>query len=99
MYPGVKIDHLDMAGIKISRYTFDAGWYWPEEIDSCQEEHLIWFVMAGRFGLKMDDGAEVQFEPGDIARIPPGHTVWVIGDEPVEAINIETFTNDSEAHK
>ena len=35
----------------------------------------------------MDDGTEVQGGPGDIAVIPPGHSAWVVGDEPCVSID------------
>ena len=30
----------------------------------------------------MDDGTEIEFGPGDVAIIDPGHDGWVVGDEP-----------------
>jgi hypothetical protein len=30
----------------------------------------------------MDDGTEMEFGPGDVAIIDPGHDGWVVGDEP-----------------
>ena len=35
----------------------------------------------------MDDGAEEEFGPGDVAVIPPGHNAWVVGNEPVVGID------------
>ena len=35
----------------------------------------------------MDDGEEEEFGPGDAAVIPPGHNAWVVGNEPVVAID------------
>jgi hypothetical protein len=35
----------------------------------------------------MDDGTEEEFGPGDAAVIPPGHNSWVVGNEPVIAID------------
>lgn len=32
--------------------------------------------------MKADDGQELEFGPGDVADIPPGHDGWVIGNEP-----------------
>ena len=32
--------------------------------------------------VKADDGQELEFGPGDVADIPPGHDGWVIGNEP-----------------
>jgi mannose-6-phosphate isomerase-like protein (cupin superfamily) len=35
----------------------------------------------------MDDGKEEEFGPGDALVVPPGHNVWVIGNEPVVAVD------------
>jgi hypothetical protein len=33
------------------------------------------------------DSSEDEFGPGDTGVIPPGHNAWVIGNEPVVAID------------
>jgi hypothetical protein len=48
--------------------------------DSCQVGHLI-HVTSGRIVVRMDDGSEAEFGPGDVGSIPPGHDAWVVGDE------------------
>ena len=61
--------------------------------DSCQTHHLGHLV-SGRLGVRMDDGTEMEFGPGDVYEIPPGHDGWVIGDEPAvgfEIMGAETF--------
>ena len=35
----------------------------------------------------MDDGTEEEVGPGDAAVVPPGHSAWVVGNEPVVAID------------
>ena len=37
--------------------------------------------VSGRLGVKMDDGTEQEFGPGDISLLPPGHNAWVVGKE------------------
>ena len=44
-------------------------------------------MMSGHIKIVMDDGSEEEFGPGDTAVIPPGHNAWVVGDEPVVAID------------
>ncbi len=41
----------------------------------------------------MTDGSEQEFGPGDVGVIPPGHDAWVVGNEPVVAIDILGMTH------
>jgi uncharacterized cupin superfamily protein len=38
--------------------------------------------------VKMDDGAQVEFGPGDAFYMPPGHDAWIVGDKQCVAIDI-----------
>jgi class 3 adenylate cyclase len=75
------------------------GWRWSEDLQpsagtpSCQVHHVQVFL-SGRFGVRMDDGEEVEFGPLEIGDIPPGHDAWVIGDEPVVILD---FAGHSDA--
>jgi quercetin dioxygenase-like cupin family protein len=55
--------------------------------ESCQAPHLQYHV-AGRLRVVMDDGQEMEFGPGDVSWLPPGHDAWVVGDEPAVVIDI-----------
>jgi len=37
--------------------------------------------------IRMDDGSEEEFGPGDVGYVPPGHNAWVVGNEPVVGID------------
>jgi hypothetical protein len=37
--------------------------------------------------IKMDDGSEEEWGPGDVGYVPPGHNAWVVGNEPLVAID------------
>jgi hypothetical protein len=41
----------------------------------------------------MDDGTEMEFGPGDVGNIPPGHDAWVVGNEPAVMIDISGMEN------
>lgn len=32
--------------------------------------------------VRTDDGQEIEFGPGDVSDISPGHDGWVVGNEP-----------------
>ena len=94
--PGNKIQQVNLENFTISRIEVEPGWSWSETLppiigtETCQFEHPIWMVISGRFAVKMDDdGTTQEFGPGDIGMIPPGHDAWVVGDEPVTAIDIQ----------
>ena len=56
----------------VGRATFLPGWKWSEYIkpiaktDSCQAAHPGYFI-SGRMKAVMDDGAEIEYGPGDFA--------------------------------
>lgn len=74
-------------GVVVGKATFEPGWRWSEHVkpiagtNSCQAAHLG-FVLSGRQRVTMDDGTELEFGPGDVVAIPPGHDGEVVGDEP-----------------
>ena len=88
-----KIELATIDGITFGRATFDQGWKWSKSVkpiaktESCQAPHTQYFI-SGRLKVVMDDGTEKEFGPGDFGIIPPGHDAWVIGNEPVVAIDI-----------
>ena len=89
---GGSVDVVNFGELQPMRTTFQPGWRWSESVkpivktESCQVHHLSYFL-SGRLVVRMDDGSEAEFGPGDIAEIPEGHDAWVIGDEPVVALD------------
>lgn len=81
------VELVNIGGGMVGKATFEPGWRWSEHVKpiagtgSCQAAHLG-YVLSGRQGIRMDDGTELEFGPGDVIAIPPGHDGWVIGDEP-----------------
>ena len=87
-----KVEVVNLPDIQVMRTIFEPGWRWSEHIkpvagtDSCQVHHLNYFI-SGRLAVRMDDGSTAEFGPGDIGVVPPGHDAWVVGNEPVVAID------------
>ena len=71
----------------VSRVTYFPGFRWSTDIAPvagtalCQASHFL-YVVSGRCHVKMADGAEADYGPGDLGVIPAGHDAWVVGDEP-----------------
>ncbi|MCX7016935.1 MAG: cupin domain-containing protein [Candidatus Sumerlaeota bacterium] len=88
-----KLELVTLGGITFGRATLEPGWKWSTcvkpmvKTKSCQSSHLQ-YHLSGRLHVVMDDGTEVEFGPGDVSMIPPGHDAWVIGDEPVVVLDI-----------
>ena len=85
-FPKGKLDLITMGGVTFDRHVLDPGWKWSEcnkplrNTPSCQAPHNC-YVVAGRLHVIMDDGAEAEIGPGDVAVIAPGHDAWVVGNE------------------
>jgi quercetin dioxygenase-like cupin family protein len=81
-----KADIVGVGQLQIGRGVFEPGWRWSEHVkpiagtDSCQAAHTG-YVLEGRMAVRMDDGSEVEYGPGDALHIPPGHDAWIVGDQ------------------
>jgi hypothetical protein len=82
----LKVEIVSGAGVKIAKVTAEPGWRWSKHLkpvvktESCEMNHLI-YMLSGILASKSNDGKEVQFGPGEIGDIPPGHDGWTVGDE------------------
>jgi len=81
-----KVEIANHGDISIGRFTLEPGWSWSKCVkplvntSSCQIPHTQ-YVISGRIRVRMDDGTEEEFAPGDTATIPPGHDAWVVGND------------------
>ena len=97
------IDVANLPGATIARATFQPGWRWSTDVapivgtGSCQVAHTG-YIISGRFHVRMDDGREFDFSPGDAHVVAPGHDAWVIGDEPCVAIDFTATGNSLAGH-
>jgi quercetin dioxygenase-like cupin family protein len=86
------VDLVNIGGGVVGLATFEPGWRWSEHVkpiagtDSCQAAHFG-YIISGPQTVRMDDGTELNFGPGDVIFIPPGHDGWTVGDEPCVAID------------
>lgn len=94
-----KVEFAKVGNISIGRASFDPGWSWEKcvkpivKTESCQAPHTT-YVISGKIRIRMDDGSEEEFGPGDIGYVLPGHNAWVVGDEQFVGIDftgMETY--------
>jgi hypothetical protein len=87
-----KVAMVLVGGVTHKRITFPVGWRWSEDVMLSEEEKLcslmhVFVHISGKFGIKMSDGTQLEFESGDVSFIPPGHDAWTIGEEPAVVID------------
>ena len=81
-----RIDVTNVGDTSIGRAVMEPGWKWSTSVkpivktDSCQINHTM-YVISGKMHVRMDDGSEQEFGPGDTGIVPPGHDAWVVGNE------------------
>ena len=86
-----KAQIVTLGDFTASRLTLEPGWRWSENVkpiagtESCQVLHTGYQV-SGRLHVRLDDGTEKEYGPGEAYVIPPGHDAWVVSDEPVTGV-------------
>ena len=96
------VDVVHLGAATVARLTVQPGWRWSECIkpvvgtESCQAAHLG-YVVSGRMHIACADGTEADIGAGDTYRIEPGHDAWVLGDDPVVALEFESKTAETYA--
>jgi hypothetical protein len=87
-----RVELASLGEVAIGRITLEPGWKWSNDVkqivntNSCELPHTQ-YAISGRLRVRMDDGAEQEFGPGDAMYIPPGHDAWVVGNEPFVAVD------------
>ena len=87
-----KLDLINIAGGVVGRLTLEPGWQWSKHVkpiaktEWCEAPHFQYQV-SGRIHIKMADGTEFDVGPGEVVALPQGHDAWVVGNEPVVAID------------
>jgi hypothetical protein len=90
-----KVEVVRVGGHEIGRMTLQPGWKWSECIkpvaktDSCQATHLG-YVLSGNLHVVHNDGTSADVGAGDGYVIAPGHDAWVLGSEPVVAVEFSS---------
>ena len=83
---------VTLSGRAVLKGTYKPGWRWSEHVgpiagtSSCESPHFL-YVISGRMHVVMNDGAEAEVGPNEVARIEPGHDAWVVGDEPAITVD------------
>jgi hypothetical protein len=96
------VDLGDAGGI-VGRAIFKPGWKWSKDVkpiaktESCQGAHAG-YMISGRMRIRMDNGAEEEFGPGDVMIAKPGHDAWVVGNDDCVVIDWQGFGDYAKRH-
>ncbi len=91
-------DLLTIGGGTVGRLVLKPGWKWSVDVkpmagtEWCEAPHFQ-YLISGRIAVKMATGEEFELGPGTVSFLPSGHDAWVLGDEPVVAVDWHGATN------
>lgn len=100
--PKARIDKINLGGHLVKRFTLQPGWRWSEHMkptvqtEWCELTHLMYQV-SGILHVVSENGAEIEVRPGEVELLPPEHDAWVVGDEPVVAIDFGPVVEEAKA--
>src|SRR4051794_10059982 len=100
--PGGRVEMVELDDRVVAKITWEPGWRWSENMKPitgtqfCQSHH-VGIVLEGTLRIQMADGVELEFHPGDVLEIPPGHDAWVVGDERVVTVDFEAMRGFAKA--
>ena len=93
-----KMEVYMLGDSMIGRGEFEPGWRWSNHVkpisrtSSCEAEHTG-YVQEGRMAVKMDDGSQLEYGPGDFFFMPAGHDAWIVGDKRCVMLDFTGVTN------
>jgi hypothetical protein len=91
-FPHGRAEIINAGGGVVGRLVLEPGWRWSQDVkpmagtEWCEAPHFQYHV-SGTIRIRMADGTEFDAKAGDITVLPSGHDAWVVGDEPVVAID------------
>ena len=97
-FPRGRVDLVNIGGGTVGRITVEPGWRWSTHVKPiagtqwCEAPHFQ-YILAGTMHIVTSDGAEFDVRRGDVSVLAPGHDAWVVGNEPVIAVDWSGATN------
>ena len=97
-FPNGHADIINTAEGAIGRLVLEPGWRWSTDLkpvagtEWCEAPHFQYHV-SGRLLVHMADGTEFEAGPGELTSLPAGHDAWVVGGDPVVAVDFYGATS------
>ena len=89
-----KIELVKVNGTVMGKATLQPGWKWSTHVKPiaktalCDAPHFQ-YIVSGQMTLKTESGEEYTVKAGDILKIGAGHDAWVVGNEPMIAVDFQ----------
>lgn len=86
-FPNIRTEIVELGDLTVGRLVSQPGWRWSSDVrptvggEWCQARH-VGFVISGTLGIDFMDGTRIEYGPGDVFDVPPGHDGFTVGDEP-----------------
>jgi class 3 adenylate cyclase len=86
-FPLIRTRIVELGDLTVGELVSEPGWRWSTHVrptvggEWCQARH-VGFVVSGKLGIDFLDGTRLEFGPGDVFDIPPGHDGYTVGDQP-----------------
>jgi len=79
---GVEIDVVQLGDVKVKRARYPSGWRYSKDMGEprCYDTH-VGYTVSGRIHVDLDDGTQLDFEPGSVFMVPAGHDAYVVCSE------------------
>jgi len=93
-YEKGKIELVKVNGTVMGKATLQPGWKWSLHVKPiaktqlCDAPHFQ-YIVSGRMTLRTEQGDEHSVKAGDVVKIGAGHDAWVVGDEPLVAVDFQ----------
>jgi mannose-6-phosphate isomerase-like protein (cupin superfamily) len=87
-----RVEVLKLESGTVGRMILEPGWRWSVDVkpivgtEWCEAPHFQ-YVVSGTIHVVMQDGREFDLGPGSVSHLPAGHDAWVVGKEPVVAVD------------
>ena len=97
-FPHGHVDILNTNSGTVGRMILEPDWKWSNDIkpiagtEWCEAPHSQYHI-AGTLHVVMADGQEFDVGPGEYTSLPAGHDAWVVGNEPVIAVDFAGMSN------
>ena len=93
-----RLELVNMESGTVGRLVVEPGWRWSKDVkpiagtEWCEAPHFQ-YIVSGTLHVVMQDGREFDLGPGSVSHLPAGHDAWVVGDEPVVAVDWHGASN------